>query len=228
VDEDLGEGDGGAVEGDVALDARAVHRGAQEAPVLVVGLTAEDARSKAERCRPAEVVQHDAAGEGAHRAAALEIAQDRLLVGAEQLGDAVDAIDHHAADADHVERLAAHARSSGGSETHGAPMRSRESSSTRAKAASKRSASAGPSDGVPGATASLAITPMQRSARLRHAMLRLPPASCVASRKASRTERTSSMRSPSPARLTCHARAHSRGKAFAGPDTTPIGMPPRS
>ena len=33
------------------------------------------------------------------------------------------------------------------------------------------------------------------------------------------------MRSASPARHTCQARAHSRGSAFAGPATTPIGQP---
>ena len=35
------------------------------------------------------------------------------------------------------------------------------------------------------------------------------------------------MRSPSPTRQSCQARAHSRGSAFAGPETTPIGRPPR-
>ena len=119
----------------------------------------------AERAGPAELVQHHAADEGAHRRAAGDRLQRSLLVGAEDARGAVDAIDDHAADPDEIERRSArsHAgsdartRASSGRlaldrERRGAMRLAGETARTLVEASSKRSASGRVSAGVPGAT----------------------------------------------------------------------------
>jgi hypothetical protein len=105
LDEDRRDRARRAVEHEVVLDAGAIHRGAQDAAVLVVGALAEDAGAQPERARPAELVQDHAADEGAHRrtARAVDRLQRSLFVGTDDARRAVDAVHDHRADGDEVE-----------------------------------------------------------------------------------------------------------------------------
>ena len=265
IHEDLGQRGRGSLPDQLMLDPERVHRRAQEAAALVVGLLAEDARAQAERRRPAEVVEHDPADVGAHGARSRHVAQDRLRIGGQDARRAVHAVDDHAADADDIEfldfarpvrldfarlRLAArrlapevvrlHGRhrkdpcreapsSPGGSVTHGSPIVCLGSRAQRREGFVE----------APGGVRRERRRPERDGRAADHALreqrtLQAGDQALRAGGLARRLEgleqpcAPAAMRSASPARHTCQARAHSRGSALAGPATTPIGSPPRS
>ena len=215
-----------------AMPAR-VHRRAQEAPVLVVGLAAEDAGAQPERRRPAEVVQHDAADEAPHRAAARRRAgspsrRRRSMRGArwtrsttmlpmpttssgsrsrEAAPVGVPAAQRHPRRADALARELAHALEGG--------VEARRRLGARAPACRARPRRCGSRPAAQRALEARDRALAARRARGRRGTPRAPRAPRPCARA-------------SPARHTCQARAHSRGSALAGPATTPIGSPPRS
>ena len=175
-------------------------------PVLVVGLAPEDPGAQAERRGPTQVVEHHAADvQRATGPAVADVAQDPLLVcragcaarGARGPPPCCRCRRRRAvvlAARSRSPRGDGRRRSCGAHVTHGA-ARCARGPSTHAPRSARRSASAsiGPAAGVPGATAALVvITPRDRSARLRQAMLccgRADRAVVSRSRKASSTPR---------------------------------------
>ena len=101
--ENLGQGRRRFSQHQVALDPVAIHRRAQETTRFVVPLPSRDARSKTQGRGPAQLVEHHSANSERDRPSVVDIAQDGLLLGAENARRAVNAIQRHAADSDEIE-----------------------------------------------------------------------------------------------------------------------------
>src|ERR1019366_245267 len=104
VHEDVREGAGGPVEGQVMANAEAIHPGAEKLAVAVVAHLAEDAGFEAQDSGPSEMVQDQPADLRAFDGGAGGVrAEQNFFVGADYARGAIEQVNDHAPASDDVE-----------------------------------------------------------------------------------------------------------------------------